>query len=122
MLYGLLGGRWQSENGSQVSVEVSVSTSNERLFPDSLASGTDEVRVGLPSEYIEGVLDGLDLARGETTLAAGKLSIDCAAHGAVGPSNGIYKHLAAVLVKLFNTVDAQPSDEELNNLFPSIFS
>lgn len=123
MLYGLLGGRWQPESDSQLSVEVLVSTSNERLFPDSLAGGTDEVRVGLPSEYIEGVLDGIDLAKGELNfVAAGKLSIDHAAHGAIGSSNAIYKHLAAALVKLFNLAQTKPSDEELAALFPSTFN
>lgn len=122
-LYGLLGGHWRPTKGSHLSVELSVSAPNEHSFPDSLAEKVDDVRVGLPAEYAQGVFDGIDLAKGElNTVAAGELSIDCAAHGAVGSSSAIFKHLASVLVKLFNTIHAEPSDEELARLFPSTFT
>jgi hypothetical protein len=122
-LYGLLGGRLKPTKGSHLSVQLSVSAPNEHSFPDSLAEKVDDVRVGLPAEYVQGVFDGIDLAKGElNTVAAGKLFIDCAAHGAIGSSSAIFKHLAAVLVKLFNIAQAESSDEELAKLFPSTFS
>ncbi len=34
----------------------------------------------------------------------------------------VYKHLAAILVKLLNAASDEPSDDELVKLFPSTFS
>ena len=94
-IYGLLGGHWKPDLTGQLSIDVSVSTPNERLFADSLAMKGVEVRVGLPSEYAKAVLAGVDMAKSELNeLTAGKLSINCAAHGIIGSCEAVYKHLA----------------------------
>ena len=122
-MYGLLGGQWKPDATGQLSVDVSVSAANERLFADSLAMKGDEVRVGLPAEYAKAVLAGVDMAKIELNeFMAGKLSINCAAHGAIGSCYAVYKHLATILVKLLNAASDEPSDDELVKLFPSTFS
>jgi hypothetical protein len=121
-MYGLLGGQFDPETAGHLSVDVRVSAANGRLLADSLAMKGDEVRVGLPAEYAQAVLVGVDLAATEpNTVAPGRLSISCAAHGAIGSCEAIYKHLSTTLVKLFNTA-SQPSDDEIARLFPSTFS
>jgi hypothetical protein len=47
-MYGLLGGEWKPTTTGQFSVDVHISSANERLFADSLAMNVDDVRVGLP--------------------------------------------------------------------------
>lgn len=122
-MYGLLGGQFESSATGHLSVDVNVSTANERLLVDSLAMKRDDVRVGLPAEYAKAVLAGVDLAKNElNALTAGKLSINCAAHGAIGSCEAIYKRLAVVLVKLFNVASREPSDDDLRKLFPPTFS
>jgi hypothetical protein len=122
-MYGLLGGQWKPDVTGQLTVDVSISTANERPFADSLASKSDEVRVGLPSEYARAVVAGVDAAKIElNTLTAARLSINCAAHGAIGSCEVVYKHLAAILVKLFNATNFNPSDDDLMKLFPPTFS
>jgi hypothetical protein len=75
---------------------------------------------GSPAEYAKGVLAGVDLAQSELIiLPAGKLTINCAAHGAVGSCEVGYEHLTGILIKLFNAGAADPSDEDLVKLFPS---
>ena len=54
---------FEPRNENHLTVEVSFSSPNGRLFGDSLARGIDEVRVGLPDEYTGGVFDGIDLAK-----------------------------------------------------------
>jgi len=121
-MYGLLGGQLEPAATGHLSVDVSISVANERLFANSLAMKADEVRVGLPAEYARSVLAGVDLANGELNgLTAGKLSIDHAAHGAIGSCEAVYKHLAAILVKILNAAP-EPSDDELGRLFPRTFS
>jgi hypothetical protein len=122
-MYGLLGGHLEPDTTDYLSVEVRVSTANERLFNDSLAMKRDEVRVGLPAEYVQGVMAGLDLAKHElNTLTPGKLTINCAAHGAIGSCAALYKHLTVVLIKLFNADHPKLPDDELTKLFPQILS
>jgi hypothetical protein len=122
-MYGLLGGQFSQDSTGQLIVDVGVSTPNGRSFPDSLAMKGEEVRVGLPAEYAQSVLAGVDLAETELkTLAPGKLSISCATHGTIGSSQAIYKHLSATLVKFFNTASLESSDDELAKLFPGTFS
>ena len=122
-MYGLLGGQFEPDATGQLTIDVNVSTATERLFADSLTVKGDQVRVGLPAEYAQAVLAGVNLAHSEMdALASGKLSFNCAAHGAIGSCEAVYKHLAAVLVKLFNAASLELSDDELVKLFPPTFS
>jgi hypothetical protein len=122
-MYGLLGGQLKPDATNHLSVDVSVSSATERLLTDSLATKGDEVRVGLPAEYAQAVLAGVDTAKTElNALTSGKLSINCAAHGAIGSCGAVYKHLAATLVKLLNAPSLDLTDDELAKLFPAAFS
>jgi hypothetical protein len=121
-MYGLLGGQFNPDAVGHLSVDVSVSAAKGRLLADNLATKDDEVRVGLPAEYAQAVLAGVDLAETELkTLLPGKLSVSCAAHGAIGTCEAVYKHLSAILIKLFNAASLEPSDDELAKLFPPTF-
>ncbi len=120
--YGLLGGILRPAPTDVLSIELNVSSPGERLFINSLAKEIDEVRVGLPEEYAEAVLSGVDVAKEQlNALAPGSLSICYAAHGAVGSSRVIFKHLATILVKILNSECVDLSDAELLKLFPASF-
>lgn len=121
-MYGLLGGYLQPTSTEFLRVDLSISSSNERLFTHSLAMESDEVRVGLPAEYADAVLAGVELAKEHLNIvAAGSLQINCAAHGVVGSCAVIYKNLAAILVKVFNAESLDLSDAELVKLFPATY-
>jgi hypothetical protein len=122
-MYGLLGGQFKPDETGQFTVEVNLSAADERLLADNLAMEADTVRVGLPKEYAKAVIAGVDIAKTElNALMSGKLSINCGAHGAAGSCEAVYKHLAAILVKLFNTANLEWSEEQLVRLFPPTFS
>jgi len=122
-IYGLLGGEFRPDSSNRLDVDVFVASAAGPPFASNLATQTDKVRVGLPAEYVEGVLGGVALAKGELDrLAAGKLLINCAAHGEIGSCEVVFKHLALALVKLFNREGQALSDGELISLFPSTFS
>lgn len=121
-MYGLLGGQFDPDATDQLRIDVNTSGANERLLADNLAMMGDEVRVGLPTEYAQAVLVGVDLAKSElSSVASGRLSINCGAHGAIGSCEAVYKHLAAILLKVLNTESLELSDEKLLNLFPRTF-
>jgi hypothetical protein len=122
-LYGLLGGRLSPGSSGVLRVEVGISSPSQRLLPDSLAVNSDEVRVGLPAEYAQSVFDGVSLAQSQLiTTVAGHLVIDRAAHGAVGSCPLIYRHIAAILVKMLNAKNFSFSEEDLLGVLPASFS
>jgi hypothetical protein len=123
-IYGLLGGHWVPDPSlGRLDVDICVAAATGRVFGDSLAIGSDEVRVGLPAEYAQGVMAGVDLAASDlNTVSAGRLSINCAAHGHIGSSNVVFKHLAAILIKLVNGSGGAMSIQELIELFPGVFA
>lgn len=122
-MYGLLGGQWFPNATGEFTMNVYISSENERFFEGCLGCGNDEVRVGLPAQYAKGVMDGMDLAKTElkNAFASGNLLINCAAHGNIGSCEAVFKHLTAILIKLFNTVGNDPTDEDLIKLLPSRF-
>ncbi|WP_155630710.1 hypothetical protein [Burkholderia cepacia] len=117
-MYGLIGGLWEPIDGDSFSVEIYVSSSSGRILPENLAGSNDEVRVGLPDEYVRGVVAGIDAACSQlSAVATGKLRINCAAHGLIGSSEAIYAEIATALVNLFHCADANMSDQDLMSLF-----
>lgn len=120
--YGLLGGVFRPAPSDALNIELGISSETERRFVDSLAQRTDEVRVGLPNEYVSGVKAGIELAKAELkTLAPGTLVINHAAHGAVGSCTTIYKHVASILVKVLDVGCLDLADGELRALLPETF-
>ncbi|MBN3780031.1 hypothetical protein G3O06_21080 [Burkholderia sp. Ac-20345] len=113
-MYGLVGGYFEPVESDSLSVEIYLSSSSERILSENLAGLNDEVRVGLPAEYVGGVIAGIDAACSRIdSVATGKLVINCAAHGLMGSSEAIYTEVAAALVNLFHFGDASMTDSEL---------
>lgn len=117
-MYGLIGGEFHPGEGGLM-IQVNVSSHSERHLTDSLASNVDDVRVGLPDEYVSAVFSGINAARSELgEIASGNLFINHAAHGVMCSSPAIYESLAIVLMKIFNIASLDISDSELIGLFP----
>ncbi|WP_157654546.1 hypothetical protein [Burkholderia ubonensis] len=117
-MYGLVGGCFEPIEGDSLSVEIYISSSTGRVLPENLAGSNDEVRVGLPAEYVRGIVAGIDAACSRLSgVATGKLRINCAAHGLIGSSEAIYTEVAAALVRFFHCADENTSDLDLINLF-----
>jgi hypothetical protein len=101
--YALLGGSWNPGRFQFTRVAVSVSNESGPAFAGHLAGRVDEVRIGLPEEYGEGVLDTLASHAG--ALGRGRLLISSAAHGRIGSSVTAFSRVATVLLKLFELED-----------------
>jgi hypothetical protein len=101
--YALLGGSWQPGRSDRTEVIVNVSDERGPAFAGHLAGRVDEVRVGLPGEYGDGILAALANHAGE--LGCGRLLISNAAHGRIGSSIAAFSSVAIVLLKLFESGD-----------------
>jgi hypothetical protein len=95
--YGLLGIRYAPVASDDLKVRAGVLAASVARWDGSLANRTDDVRLGLPGEYVSFVSDGLLECQ---VTSPGELSVIEAAHGAVGSSGRFFKRvaLAAALI------------------------
>ena len=100
--YGLLGLEF-APGPAAIEVIVPYSGPHGATLTDSLAGQIDDVRVGLPEEYAEAVLDALCAAA--VSLPSGVLRVCAAAHGRVGSSPKFFARLAAAVVSLMSEGD-----------------
>jgi hypothetical protein len=120
-MYGLLGGEYTPLTTGQLKVMIISSPADEKSLFVPLTT-SDRARIGLPAEYCEAVKEGIRLAEKEVVIAPGQLVISYATYGEIGSCAAVFKHLAAVLLKLINIRKHDPTDGEIISLFPQSFA
>lgn len=116
IIYGLLGVEFSAEDTSQLLVQVAVSPNDGEVVPWSIADRSDEVRAGLPHEYVDGVVAGVNAAESPRLLGSGVLRFNCAAHGAVGSSQDVFRRAAMIVVRLLCLDPRSVSEQRLVEL------
>lgn len=112
--YGLLGAEFIPNNSGKLSVEVRVSTENESIFPSSIAAEFDTVKIGLPEEYSQSVIDGIVNSLNNQiiqTLGSGVIKIEQAAHGEISSSKKMFRNIAATVIQLLLLDQVSPQEE-----------
>lgn len=97
--YGLIGATHAASGEGPTRLEVPFSGEAGPEWPESLAAGLDEVRIGIPREYASAVLESLSSAL-PGRLPPGLLRISEGAHGAAGSSRRLFAVLARAVVEL----------------------
>ncbi|HEX8475599.1 MAG TPA: hypothetical protein VF666_16340 [Pyrinomonadaceae bacterium] len=116
--YGLLGATLKPGTSGIVSVHVMASHTNGEIFSDTIFPYSGRVRTGLPDEYVNGVLEGVEAASEQTGgLRSGTLVFNRAAHEAVGSNTATFKYLSNVVVRILNLETDAPSEDEITELF-----
>lgn len=110
--YGLLGGRYLPSHGDKLEIRIHISAPDGPNVPNSLGMVTDDVRAGLPSEYVGGVMDGLRTSA--ATVGAGQLWITHACHGIVGSNISVFRSLGQALGRIMAI--EQPESGELQDI------
>lgn len=118
LIYAILGAEFKPDFSDQFCVKVSVSTENGQQIDWSLVDGVDEVRLGLPSEYVGSILE--EISSLEKILGSGVLHFKYAAHSRVGSSPRIFRQLAGVVAKLLAHSPERLSEEELAKIISTI--
>jgi hypothetical protein len=111
----LLGAEFVPSSSGPLIIQVAESLNHEKQIEWSLASANDVVRVGIPRQHINSVLDGAQSEGEIFALSSGILRFDFAAHGEIGSSPKIFRQLAKGIVRLFVNSSATVSAEELEN-------
>ena len=97
-IYGLLKAEFTPANSGEFSIKVATSANTGNPVDWSLAASVDEVYAGIPLEYSESVIEGALSA--SDILGSGILCFEGGAHGALGSSNRIFRHLATTAVRI----------------------
>jgi hypothetical protein len=111
--YGLLGCCFTSNESTELRVEIAVADPNGPLFLEALAGPLDQVRVGLPGEFVSGVTTGIMLSNANVKLGAGVLRYNCAAHGLIGSSPDAFRRLTYLLVELIQIDNVAVADDDI---------
>jgi hypothetical protein len=116
-MYALIGGEYSSNNSNTLEIELAIADDGPS-FADSLASPSDVVKIGLPNEFVRGVIEGINIGCSELDwVCAGKLRIACSAHGVMWSSEAIFSKVASILVKLINIGRPDMTDSAIARLF-----
>lgn len=117
--YGLLGlAAMTQEEQPLLRLEVPWGLADGAPWNAALAGGTEAPRVGLPREFADSVIDGLEAASRER-LTGGVLAVRAAVHSPVGSSPNFMARLARVCVELM--VRGDLADDDLGRLLESVF-
>jgi len=114
-VYGALGLSFEPLPAGMIQLRVG-SSDEGKPVTNSLAGRLDEIRAGLPSEFVPKVLEGLSAGAHLVGLGPGSLSIVHAAAGAAGSNAWVFERLgraAAVLLAAPAGTDWQRTLSEL---------
>jgi len=107
---GLIGGEFVPNESNEFVTTVCHSI-GARVLADSLVDSLDEVKVGLPLDYADAVLEGIAAESTHSALPTGHLRVGCAAYGRFGSSVFFFKLLGKILFRMM-TDSAVPSYEK----------
>lgn len=110
---GLLGARFVPHKGMPLHITVVGSNEIGEPLADSLSTGLDELRVGLPSNLVDYVLQGALAAPQLPMFAGGEIRFDCAAYGPKGTAPIAAFNLARAVILLLTLNDEPVSAEQL---------
>jgi hypothetical protein len=116
--YGLLGVDYDYSGSSSLTTKVRFENKqHSQLFKDSLMKGVEPIYVGLPEEYSEDVLLGVDSRIKEISSSLnGTLDFRYAAYGLVSSTGVLYKKLARIILRLLIIPEEQVNKQLILNL------
>lgn len=102
--YGLLGGTFKATSGTQLVIRTRVSGVQDepvRKYADALVERLETPVVGLPEQLAVAAVTGIrNRSSVQDALAAGVLTLDCAAYGSISSSPAHFGRLGDALVAL----------------------
>ncbi len=112
--YGLLGlSGMPQKDQRELRLEVLWAQVDGAPWRAALAGGSESPRVGLPQEFADAVLDGLEAASGRR-LVGGVLAVRAAVHSPVGTNPNFMARLARACVELM--LHGDMADDDLGTL------
>lgn len=99
--YALLGARFTPTIGQSLEIQINVSQYDGEIMKGSIAMPEDEVHIGIPEEYANGIaVTAQRVIKEIGGFPPGILKFDLGAHGYVGSSILIFSKITSVILKL----------------------
>lgn len=116
--YALLGASFTPTSGELLEVRVNISQYNGEVTKDSIAMPEDEVHLGIPEEYAEGIVETTDSVIKEIGgFPSGILEFNVGAHGYVGSSILTFSKITSIILKIMikkiDNMDVEKIKEEV---------
>jgi hypothetical protein len=116
--YGLLGAEMTPAAEGSVRIQVCTSSVSGELYTDTIFPNPGRVRIGLPAELANFVLEGVVAADERLGgLKPSTIVFNRAAYEPVGSNGNTYKYLSNILVQLLNSDTEMLSEESLTEIF-----
>lgn len=110
MLYGLLCAKVHSNNENGFNVRIMYTKENSEVFETAVLSNKTYVYKGLPEEYLDGVIEGINNAlQARISVPGIDVDIVAAANDEAGSCHAYYGNLASLLVRII-------MEESINDL------
>jgi hypothetical protein len=122
-MYGLLGGEFKPKNIPRMDIFIGSSKNDGQPYTDSIASPTEVSLIGIPKEYVTGIVEGFEMARQKLVdVGQGHFIVNHGVYGEIGSSIVLFKHLSCVLFRLLHSDTSAMSDGQITALLPEQFS
>lgn len=112
--YALLAGTFVPGPGELLTTELPICDGVGARLDWALASKVDEVRPGLPREYVGAIFKGLSSAG--DILGAGVMTLGPAAHSLAGSSSDMFERAARTLLEILGADPASLFEESMSRI------
>ncbi|WP_127529793.1 hypothetical protein [Paenibacillus kobensis] len=111
--YAFIGVTYSPSNEGKLVVKAEVGHENGTIIEDIIALKPDEVRLGIPEEYITAIVDEIHklVSDANDLLPSGTLIIHTGAHGLVGSSQMSFRKAIRVVLNLLTHGDLNNGTE-----------
>lgn len=105
--YAFIGLTYDTSVQDNLEVEVEIGYEKGDIVHEVIAIQPEEVRLGIPEEYMDAILDEIRVLSEESTIEipSGKIHIHVGAHGSVASSPVSFRKAIQVLIKLLVVKD-----------------
>ena len=98
--YGMLGVEYR-KGGDETNIIIDVNDCKGELYEANIAVMPDIVHKGIPAEYVDGIIKGVEGIRKET-IKCGTYIFNIGAHGEVGSSQNMFYVITNILIKILD--------------------
>ena len=121
VFYGLLGIHYKYDLSQKISLKVNMTNKKFGILNDSLLGKIEDVYIGLPEEYLEGVYKGIEQAHQDNRLnITGEINFCYAAYGLISSCNFIFQRLSYALINLLFIDKEIINKEKLIEIFDKV--
>ncbi|WP_156970744.1 hypothetical protein [Andreprevotia chitinilytica] len=100
VVYGLLGCQFVPNLTGQLTVWISLGDSDLRAYADARCNGVEPIHLGIPVEFLDAIVSGVDAALKLGDAISGELTFCFGAFGVSSSNSSVFQSLANFLLQM----------------------